>query len=85
MLTRRNLLKMGGVSVAALGLGGCAESAENPTTELNLENMVGGVSPLTPEDFQRRMEKARRLMAENGIDGLFLTGSTNLRYFTNIQ
>jgi Xaa-Pro dipeptidase len=85
VLTRRNLLKMGGVSVAALGLGNCAYSDEEQTPELNLENMVGGVTPLAPEDFELRMEKARRLMAEHDIDGLFLTGSTNLRYFTNIQ
>ena len=85
MLTRRNLLKMGGVSVAALSIGNCADSGEKPTAGAKFENMVGGVSPLAPEDYDARMEKARRLMAENGIDGLFLTGSTNLRYFTNIQ
>ena len=66
---------MGGVSVATLGVGNCAYSGEEQTPGLNLENMVGGVAPLTPEDFERRMEKARRLMAENDIDGLFLTGS----------
>ena len=67
MLTRRNLLKMGGVSVAALGLGNCTYSGEEQTPALNLENMVGGVTPLTPEDFERRMEKARRLMADIGV------------------
>lgn len=85
MLTRRNLLKMGGVSVATFGLGGCAGSTDSPVPGMDLENMVAGVTPLLPEDYAMRMEKARRLMTEHGIDGLFLTGSTNLRYFTNIQ
>jgi hypothetical protein len=70
---------MGGVSVATLGPESCVGSEQKQTPGLNLENMVGVVSPLAPEDFERRMEKARRLMAENDIDGLFLTGSTNLR------
>lgn len=85
MLTRRNLLKMGGVSVAAVGLSSCAGSPDNPVPGLELENMVGGVPPLEPGDFELRMEKARRLMAEHGVDALFLTGSTDLRYFTNVQ
>lgn len=50
-----------------------------------LENMVDGVEPLTPKDYEMRLEKARRLMSNHGIDGLLLTGSINLSYFTNVR
>ncbi len=85
MVTRRNLLKMGGLSITALGLGKCAVSSDDEASGSQLESMVGGVEPLGPEDFQKRLEKARKLMSEHGIDGLLLTGSTDLRYFTNVQ
>jgi Xaa-Pro dipeptidase len=73
------------MSVTAVGLGGCSDTLETDNLGLNLEDMVGGVEPLESEDFERRREKARQLMADNGIDGLFLTGSTNLRYFTDVE
>ena len=85
MLSRRNMLKMSGTSALALGLSGCTDSSSRPTFDLALDSMVDGVPPLLPEDFQSRREKARRLMVEHGIDGLFLTGSTNLRYFTDVE
>jgi Xaa-Pro dipeptidase len=47
--------------------------------------MVADVKPLTPEDYSARLEKARRLQAENRLDGLFLEGGTNLLYFSNVN
>jgi Xaa-Pro dipeptidase len=47
--------------------------------------MVGDVKPLTAEDYAVRLEKARRLMAENKLDGLFLEGGINLQYFTKVN
>jgi len=42
------------------------------------------VKPLTPQDYELRLEKGKRLMREHDMDGLLLTGSTNLLYFTNV-
>ena len=47
--------------------------------------MVSGVEPLTAADYENRIIKAQKLMVEHKIDGLFLSGSPNLTYFTNIQ
>lgn len=85
MITRRHFLKVGGLTVAASGwvmkaLGASAHSQASP-----LQNMVADVKPLMAEDFAARLEKARRLMAENRLDGLFLEGGTNLQYFTNVS
>jgi len=85
MITRRHFLKIGGLTVAASGwmarvLTGSSQAQMSP-----LQNMVAGVKPLTAEDYAARLEKARRLMAENRLDGLFLEGGTNLLYFSNVN
>jgi Xaa-Pro dipeptidase len=41
--------------------------------------------PITVEERQRRLEKARVLLGRSGLDALFLTGGTSLRYFANIS
>jgi Xaa-Pro dipeptidase len=50
-----------------------------------LSNLVADVKPLEAEDYAARLEKARRLMADNKLDGLFLEGGTNLQYFTKVN
>jgi Xaa-Pro dipeptidase len=85
MLTRRHFLKIGGLTVAASGwvsrLFGNTSAEEMPS----LQNMVADVKPLAAEDYAARLEKARRLIAENKMDGLFLEGGTNLAYFTKVN
>jgi Xaa-Pro dipeptidase len=41
--------------------------------------------PITVDERRGRVEKARRLMGEAGIDALMLCGSTSMVYFTNIS
>jgi len=43
------------------------------------------VVPISVTERQGRIEKARRLMREQGIDALMLTGGTSMVYFTGIQ
>jgi len=83
--SRRNFLKIGGLTIGLYGFGNSLLGCSNESTHQKLQNMVSGVEPLTPEDFASRQEKARRLMSKHNIDGLFLTGSVNLRYFTNVN
>jgi len=40
---------------------------------------------ITVEERQARIAKARRLLAAQSLDALFLTGGTSLKYFTNIS
>jgi Xaa-Pro dipeptidase len=50
-----------------------------------LTPMTAGVKPITVEERRARIEKATRLMREQRIDALMLTGGTSLEYFTNMR
>jgi len=41
--------------------------------------------PISNDERRGRVEKARRLMREQGIDAIMLTGGTSLVYYTNIR
>lgn len=84
-VSRREFFKIGGLSIGAFGFARNLFSESAGSIRPELENLVKGVTPLTPEDFQMRRDKAKRLMSEQGLDGLLLTGSTNLMYFTNVR
>ncbi len=85
MITRRSFLKIGGLSVALSGMVDEVFSQTQTAEMPPLKNMVTEVKPLTAEDYASRQEKARRLMAENKMDGLFIEGGVNLVYFANVS
>jgi hypothetical protein len=76
MISRREFIKIGGLSIAVSGL--TKSFFANPHQDVGpeLKNMVSDVKPLTNEDYEKRLEKAKRLLIENKIDALFLSGST---------
>ena len=41
--------------------------------------------PITDDERRARIEKAQRLMAENGIGAMFLEGGTSMVYFTGVR
>ncbi len=84
-VSRREFFKIGGLSIGAFGFTKSLFSKPVGPAGSRLANMVEGVEPLTPEDYEKRLDKASRLMSEHGIDGLLLTGSTNLVYYTNVR
>jgi Xaa-Pro dipeptidase len=43
------------------------------------------VAPISDDERRGRIEKARRLMAENKIDAIFLEGGTSMLYFTGVR
>lgn len=47
--------------------------------------MTEGVVPITAAEREGRIEKARRLMADNGLDAIYLEGGSSLLYFTGVQ
>jgi Xaa-Pro dipeptidase len=85
MITRRHFLKIGGLTVAASGWVSKALGSPPQAQPPALQNMIADVKPLTAEDYAARFEKARRLMNENKLDGLFLEGGVNLQYFTKVN
>ncbi|MGB7296007.1 MAG: Xaa-Pro peptidase family protein [Candidatus Aminicenantales bacterium] len=85
MITRRHFLKIGGLTVTASGWVTSLFSSPAQDQTATLQNMVADVKPLTTKDYAARLEKARRLIAENKMDGLFIEGGTNLVYFTRVN
>jgi Xaa-Pro dipeptidase len=47
--------------------------------------MMEDISPITVEERQSRIDKARALMAQNGIDALYLEAGSSLFYFTGVK
>ncbi len=85
MASRRAFLKVGGLTIASFGFVRQLLSKSESAQQFKLENMVTGVKPLNPEDYEGRQEKARRLMTEHNLDGLFVTGGSDLLYFTSVN
>jgi Xaa-Pro dipeptidase len=65
--------------------GGDAPSAPLPPAIAALPSMRDQAKPITNDERRARIDKARRLMAEQKIDALVLAGGTSLVYFTNIR
>jgi len=83
-ITRRSFIKSGTASLAALSLSPKVVADAGLPGAQELKSLTAGVEPLKPEDFALRREKARRLLAEKGLDALFVGGGTNLLYFTKV-
>lgn len=88
MPTRREFLGASTAAAAASLLDPVpvpAQADPAPPSIRALTSMKHLARPITVEERQGRLEKARRLMAGAGIDAVFLTGGTSLKYFTNIS
>src|SRR5262245_10095337 len=91
MLSRRAFFWLtGGLALPAVrvsaqrGSGGAATGPLPPSIAA-LTSMRNRAKPITAEERRGRLEKARRLMAEQKIDAIVLTGGTSLNYFTGIR
>jgi Xaa-Pro dipeptidase len=89
MPSRRSFLKLGSLAAAAFGVRPSAASALQESTPpaaiASLQSMRNLSNPITAAERRTRIEKARRFMGEQKIDGLVLTGGTSLVYFSGIQ
>ena len=86
MVTRRTFLWGAGASAAMLGAPRLeAQAGELPPAIRALSSMRSQARPITADERRTRIEKARRLMAEQKIDALMLCSGTSLVYFTNIR
>jgi Xaa-Pro dipeptidase len=88
---RRRFLKYS----AAAGLAGGSFACSNERIEAQADNavppsiralkpMTDGIVPITLDERRARIEKARRLMAENRIDAILVEGGTSMFYFTGV-
>lgn len=90
-MNRRNFVqRSSGLLGAAVALPTLAERAlgEPPTANRCLADaqpLGPPVIPISDDERRARIEKARRLMAENGIGAMFLEGGTSMFYFTGVR
>jgi Xaa-Pro dipeptidase len=94
MLSRRNFI---GASSVALAATACRVAGEDvaaaparstdqlPPSIAALTSMKDQAKPITVEERRARLEKARRLMREQKLDAVVLTGGTSLEYFTGLR
>jgi Xaa-Pro dipeptidase len=59
--------------------------AQQPETVQRLRPLSPRVVPITDEERLARIEKARRLMRENGIGAMFLEHGSSMLYYTGVR
>jgi Xaa-Pro dipeptidase len=91
-LKRRDFLKFSaGTAGAALATVACTSqdktSADKSSTRSfeELQPMTGDVVPISDEERLGRIEKAKRLMVENGIEAIYLEAGTSMFYYTGVR
>jgi len=92
MISRRRFLEVGGVAGVAAAAGplvaaaaGKAGEAELPPSLGQLQSRKNEATPIMKDERQGRLERARKLMKENGLDAIVLMAGTSLNYFTGIR
>jgi Xaa-Pro dipeptidase len=84
--TRRSFITRSGLAVASFGfVPGFLDSHTSIKDPYILSSIAGDIQQLTDDDYLLRMEKARKFMKEKNMDALFITGETDLSYFTNVS
>src|SRR4029450_9937465 len=92
MLTRRCFLSLTaasyGLSVAHLsaqrGRGSAESAGPLPPSIMALPPMRNRAKPITVDERRGRIERAKKLMAEQKLDAIVLAGGTSLVYFTGM-
>lgn len=62
-----------------------AQQPDIPDAIKKLKNMTGGVARITLEERRERVEKARRLMAQHGMDAIYIEPGASMFYFTGVR
>jgi Xaa-Pro aminopeptidase len=84
--------KFVGLSTLALTGAACSSRQGGGEAEGDLPDAIEALTsmedlprPITADERQARIEKARRLMRANSLDAILLAGGTSLNYFTGVQ
>jgi Xaa-Pro dipeptidase len=97
MMDRRTFVTRTSAAAAAVGAGtigiasaleaqeGAPRAREIPEAIRALKPLPGAVAPISDQERLARIEKARKLMVENGIGGMFLEHGSSLFYYTGVQ
>jgi Xaa-Pro dipeptidase len=98
-MNRRSFLR-NGLAVAGVTAGAsCARNGTQPQPSpgpsrervdlaaqfRHLTPMTAGIAPITDDERQARIERARRLMSDRGLAGMFLESGSSLFYYTGVR
>jgi Xaa-Pro dipeptidase len=89
--SRREFLKKSVASVGAMSLGATAacrdaqESALNVDVLSELTSITQNIIPISNEERESRIDKARMLMIEKKMNAIFLESGTSLYYYTGVR
>jgi Xaa-Pro dipeptidase len=72
-----------GTAAAAALTAGCTPAEGDAVS--GLQPMLDGVTPISDAERATRLERARQLMTEGGIDAIVVEPGTTLSYFTDVQ
>ncbi len=87
-LSRRRLFQLSGAAAAGAAVTGPAPilaADELPPPIQALKPEEDEPKPITLDERRARLSKAQRLMAEQGLDAVVISGGTSLRYFTGAR
>jgi Xaa-Pro dipeptidase len=90
-MDRRDFLKLSVGAGAAFTAVSCTPQKESTPSGSNqsafpeLSPMTDGIVPISDEERLERIEKARRLMVENGIQAIYIESGTSMFYFTGVR
>lgn len=92
MPSRRSFLWMSSVSSAFAVTGGLRAQGRDGRTAGSLPPSIAALTskkdrarPISVEERRTRLDKAKRLMNEQRLDALMLTGGTSMVYFANVR
>ncbi len=83
-MQRRDFLQHSAVLAGGAALGARTDLSAFTFPQVTLDR-VAPAPKITAAERLTRIEKARRLMAENGIDALVLEGGTSMFYYTGVR
>ena len=86
--TRRTFVRGSAIAAAAYALPASthAQSVRPKAPAIAaLKPFPGQASPITDDERRARIDKARRLMADNGMGAIVLEPGTSMNYFVNVR
>jgi len=90
-INRRRFVQTTALAAGTLATSRASESSvqsgggEMPAAIAALKPFPGRAVPITDDERRARIEKARRLMAENGFGAIVLEPGTSMTYFVNVR
>src|ERR1700761_2267790 len=91
MLSRRRFLLTAAATAPTLALHAEQKPAPQPCESslpapiLALTDRRKDISPITVDERNERLERARDLMKQNGLDAILITTGASMQYFTGVR